>query len=63
MTHEPLTFRAASRAALAVYEAIRRDGAQAAVLSLMQTQDKLYAILTYEACERKLDELFAAGRA
>ncbi len=56
-------FRAASRAALAVYEAIRRDGAQAAVLSLMQTQDELYAILDYEAYERKLDELFAAGRA
>lgn len=56
-------FRAASRAALAVYEAIRRDGAQAAVLSLMQTQDELYAILNYEAYERKLDELFAAGRA
>ncbi|PJF48278.1 MAG: methylisocitrate lyase [Chloroflexi bacterium] len=56
-------FRAASRAALAVYETIRRDGVQTAVLSLMQPQDELYAILDYEAYERKLDTLFAAGRA
>lgn len=55
-------FRAASRAALAVYEAIRRDGTQANVVPLMQTRDELYDILGYYAFERKLDELFAQGK-
>lgn len=55
-------FRAASRAALEVYETIRRDGSQAGALSRMQTQEALYEILDYYAYERKLDELFAAGR-
>ncbi|BCX03116.1 MAG: 2-methylisocitrate lyase [Candidatus Roseilinea sp.] len=56
-------FRAASRAALEMYRTIRREGTQAGALSLMQTQDELYAILDYDAYERKLDALFAAGRA
>ncbi len=52
-------FRAMSRAALRVYETIRRDGTQRAVLDAMQTRDELYAVLDYHAYERKLDELFA----
>jgi methylisocitrate lyase len=52
-------FRAMSRAALRVYEAIRRDGTQRAVLDAMQTRDELYAVLDYHTYERKLDELNA----
>jgi len=52
-------FRAMSRAALRVYEAIRRDGTQRAELDAMQTRDELYAVLDYHTYERKLDELFA----
>ena len=52
-------FRAMSRAALHVYETIRRDGTQGAVLDTMQTRDELYAVLDYHTYERKLDELFA----
>jgi methylisocitrate lyase len=54
-------FRAMSRAALHVYEAIRRDGTQRGVLDAMQTRDELYAVLDYYAYERKLDALFAKG--
>lgn len=51
-------FRAMSRAALAVYEAIRRDGTQKAVVPLMQTRDELYRVLGYHAYEERLDRLF-----
>ena len=52
-------FRAMSRAAQRIYEAIRRDGTQRNVLGAMQTRDELYAVLDYLAYERKLDELNA----
>jgi len=51
-------FRAMSAAALKVYEAIRSEGTQKNVISLMQTRDELYEYLNYYAFERKLDELF-----
>lgn len=51
-------FRAMSRAATAVYEAIRRDGTQQAVVDLMQTRAELYEVIGYHEYERKLDELF-----
>jgi len=51
-------FRAMSRAALTVYEAIRRDGTQRAVLDTMQTRAELYDVLNYYNYEKKLDELF-----
>jgi methylisocitrate lyase len=54
-------FRAMSRAAERVYEAIRREGTQRSVLDSMQTREQLYAVLGYHAYERKLDELFAKG--
>jgi len=51
-------FRAAAKAQLLVYEAIRRQGTQAAVLPSMQTRAELYRVLGYEEYEKKLDELF-----
>lgn len=60
MTLYPLSaFRAMSAAALAVYETIRRDGTQEAVVDTMQTRMALYDVLGYQAYEDKLDELFA----
>jgi len=52
-------FRAMSRAALAVYGAIRRDGTQKGVLDLMQTRAELYEYLDYHAFEKKLDDIFS----
>jgi methylisocitrate lyase len=51
-------FRAMSKAALAVYGAVRRDGTQKSVLDLMQTRAELYDVLGYHDYEKKLDELF-----
>ena len=48
--------------ALAVYQAIRRDGTQKHVLATMQNRADLYQYLDYHAYEQKLDELFAATR-
>jgi len=50
--------RAMAAAAGRVYEALRRDGTQKAVVDSMQTRDELYEVLDYRAYERKLDELF-----
>ncbi len=52
-------FRAMSAAALKVFQAVRRDGTQKAVVELMQTREELYEYLGYHAFERKLDELSA----
>jgi len=52
-------FRAMNKAALSVYETLRRDGSQKAVVDVMQTRDELYDYLNYHAYEHKLDELFA----
>jgi methylisocitrate lyase len=51
-------FRAMSKAALAVYGALRKEGTQSSVLDLMQTRAELYDILGYHEYENKLDELF-----
>lgn len=51
-------FRAMSRAAQAVYGAIRADGTQKSVIERMQTRAELYEVLGYHEYERKLDELF-----
>lgn len=56
-------FRAMNKAALAVYEAVRRDGTQKNVVEQMQTRAELYDYLDYHAYEQKLDELFAKGKA
>lgn len=52
-------FRAMNKAAEHVYEAIRRDGTQQAVVDTMQTREELYERIGYHAYERHLDELFA----
>jgi methylisocitrate lyase len=54
-------FRAMNQAALNVYQAIRRDGTQQAVVDTMQTRMDLYDYLGYHAFEQKLDALFSAG--
>jgi methylisocitrate lyase len=56
-------FRAMSKAALAVYGAIRRDGTQKSVVDLMQTRAELYDVLGYLDYEKKLDELFGSASA
>jgi methylisocitrate lyase len=52
-------FRAMSKAALAVYSAIRKDGTQKNVVDLMQTRAELYDHLSYHAFEQKLDAIFS----
>ena len=51
-------FRAMNQAALSVYQAVKHDGTQQNVVSLMQTRADLYEHLDYHAYEQKLDELF-----
>ncbi len=51
-------FRAANKAALNVYEHIRKDGTQVNVLDTMQTREELYASIGYHDYEQKLDNLF-----
>ena len=59
----PLTaFRAMNKAALKVYENLRKSGSQKASIGEMQTRDELYDILNYHSYEKKLDELFTRGR-
>jgi methylisocitrate lyase len=55
-------FRAMNRAALNVYQAIRRDGTQAGVLDTMQTRMELYDYLDYHGYEQRLDALFAENK-
>ncbi len=55
-------YRAMNAAALKVYHAIRTEGTQSGVLSMMQTRAELYEFLGYDAYEQKLDELFAAAK-
>lgn len=51
--------RAMQKAALAVYEAVRRDGTQVNVLESMQKRKELYEFLNYHSYEDKIDALFA----
>ena len=52
-------FRAMSKAALSVYDAIRKEGTQKNVMDLMQTRTELYEHLDYHAFEQKLDNIFS----
>jgi methylisocitrate lyase len=52
-------FRAMSKAALAVYTTIRKEGTQKKALDLMQTRAELYDYLDYHAFEEKLDRIFS----
>jgi methylisocitrate lyase len=55
-------FRAMNKAALKVYETLRRTGSQQPVLADMQTREELYEFLNYHSYEQKLDELFSRNR-
>ncbi len=56
-------FRAMSKAAENVYQSIRRNGTQRAVLERMQTREELYSVLGYHAYEERLDRLFGSNPA
>lgn len=51
-------FRAMSKAAVSVYENLRKEGTQKASIDSMQTRTELYDVLNYHAYEQKLDQLF-----
>lgn len=51
-------FRAANKAALNVYEHIRKEGTQKNVLDTMQTREELYTSINYHEYEQKLNQLF-----
>lgn len=55
-------FRAMNKAALNVYQVLKNDGVQTAVLDTMQTRMELYDFLNYHSFEQKLDELFKAKK-
>ena len=55
-------FRAMNKAAENVYQAIRRDGHQKAVLDSMQTREELYDRIGYHAFEQHLDALFSTSK-
>ncbi len=52
-------FRAMSKAALSVYDTIRKEESQKNVIGLMQTRAELYDYLDYHAFEQKLDAIFS----
>ena len=52
-------FRAANKAALNVFNTIRKEGTQKNVLDTMQTRAELYESIGYHAFEQKLDSLFS----
>jgi methylisocitrate lyase len=52
-------FRAMSKAALQVYETIRKEGTQKKVVDTMQTRSELYDYLDYHAFEKRLDKIFS----
>lgn len=52
-------FRAMSKAALTVYNAIRQEGTQKNVIDLMQSRTELYKYLDYHEFEKKLDDIFS----
>lgn len=54
-------FRAMNKAAENVYETIRRDGTQKAVLDNMQTREELYQRINYYEYENALDKLLGNG--
>ena len=55
-------FRAMNKAALGVYQALRKEGTQKSVVGAMQTREELYHYLGYHEFEQKLDALFVKGR-
>jgi methylisocitrate lyase len=54
-------FRAMNKAAETVYETVRKDGSQKAVLETMQTREELYQRINYYEYEGALDKLLGNG--
>ena len=54
-------FRAMNKAAENVYETVRKDGSQKAVLDTMQTREELYQRINYYEYECALDKLLGNG--
>lgn len=54
--------RAMQKAALAVFETIRKEGTQVNMLDLMQKRKELYEFLNYHSYEDKIDQLFAGKK-
>lgn len=54
-------FRAMNRAAERVFETIRRDGTQKAVIAEMQTREELYERINYYEFEKALDQFQMSG--
>jgi len=54
-------FRAMNKAAENVYETVRKDGSQKAVLDTMQTREELYQRINYYEYENALDKLQGNG--
>jgi len=52
-------FRAMNKAALNVFQTLRREGTQKNTVESMQTRAELYDYLDYHSFEHKLDQLFA----
>ncbi len=52
-------FRAMNKAALNVFQTVRKEGTQKNVVDMMETRAELYEHLDYHKFEQKLDELFA----
>ena len=55
-------FRAMNAAALQVYECLRKDGSQKAVIDQMQSRSDLYNYLGYHEFEQKIDELYSGEK-
>ena len=54
-------FRAMNKAAENVYETVRKDGSQKAVIDTMQTREELYQRINYYEYENALDKLLGNG--
>ncbi len=55
-------FRAMNKAALNVYQTLRREGTQKSVVATMETRMELYDHLDYHSYEHRLDSLFAKSK-
>jgi methylisocitrate lyase len=55
-------FRAMNKAAMNVYQEVRKKGTQKGVIAQMQTREELYDIINYHSYEKKLDELFSKAQ-
>lgn len=55
-------FRAMNKAALNVYQTLRREGTQKNVVATMETRMELYDHLDYHSYEHRLDSLFAKSK-